>query len=223
MGLKSQFLPIYEFSIVMRSDGGFMGKNLRGKIVGLFVEEGFEQGELEKTKKALEEAGAIIELVSPTKKKNLKAWKNKNWGDDFEVDVSLEEARSEDYDALIIPGGVLSVDSLRKNPSSAEFVKEFLMAGKPVGAISHGQSLLIDTEVLEGRTVTSHPSIQFDLINAHAKWVDEGVVSDKGVVTCRGVYDLHSFHQKMIEEIFQGIQKKQAELAQDQVRSHSIM
>ena len=200
-----------------------MSKHLRGKIVGLLVEEGFEQVELEKTKKALEEVGAIVELVSPTKKKNLRAWKNKNWGDDFEVDVSLEEARSEDYDSLIIPGGVLSVDSLRRNPSSVEFVKEFLMAGKPVGAISHGQSLLIDTEILEGRTVTSHPSIQFDLINAHAKWVDEGVVVDKGVVTCRGLYDLHSFNEKMIEEISHGIQKKQAELAQDQMRSHSIM
>lgn len=200
-----------------------MSKNLRGKIVGLLVEEGFEQAELEKTKKALEEVGAIVEIVSPTKKISIKAWKSKNWGDEFEVDVPLEDARSEDYDALIVPGGVMSSDSLRKNSKAAEFVKEFFMAGKPVGAISHGQSLMIDTEILEGRGVTSHPSIQFDLINAGAKWSDEGVVVDNGLVTCRGVYDLYSFHQKMIEEISLGIQKKQAELAQDQIRSHRLM
>lgn len=204
-------------------DGGYMAKNLRGKILGLLVEEGFEQAELEKIKRIFEESGAIVELVSPSSKKTLRAWKGKNWGDDFEVDVFLEEARSEDYDSLLVPGGVFSVDTLRKNSRAAEFVKEFLMAGKPVGAISHGQSLLIDTEILEGRTVTSHPSIQFDLINARAKWVDEGVVSDKGIVTCRGIYDVNSFCHKMIEEISLGIQKKQAELAQDQLRSHSIM
>lgn len=204
-------------------DGGFMSKNLRGKIIGLLVEEGFDQVELEKTKKFFEEVGAIVEIVSPNKKKSVRAWKGKNWGDDFEVDVFLEEARAEDYDSLVIPGGVLSLDMLRKDSRSSEFVKEFLISGKPVGALSHGQSLLIDTEILEGRTVTSHPSIQFDLINARAKWVDEEVVSDKGIVTCRGVYDVHPFCKKMTEEISMGIQKKQAELAQDQLRSHSIM
>ena len=217
------FLRNFFFNHLMKTDGGNMGKNLRGKIVGLLVKEGFEQAELEKTKKGLEEQGSIVEIVSPVKRKNVKAWKNKNWGDDFEVDVSLEDSRSEDYDALIILGGVLSVDALRKNPRSVEFVKEFFMAGKPVGAISHGQSLLIETEVLEGRTVTSHPAIQFDLINAHAKWVDEAAIDDRGLVTCRGAYDIHSFLQKMSEEISQGVQKKQAELAQEQIRSHSIM
>jgi deglycase len=183
-----------------------VSKDLKNKKVAILVADGFEQVELTEPRAALEEAGAMTEIVSP-EDKEVKGWKHTEWGDKFPVDVALDEANSADYDALLLPGGVMNPDKLRMDERAVQFIKEFFEAGKPVSSICHGPWTLIEAEVVRGRTVTSWPSLKTDLRNAGARWVDEEVIVDNGLVTSRKPEDIPAFNQKMIEEFGEGRHK----------------
>lgn len=177
---------------------------LNGKIVAILTENGFEEVELTSPKKALEDAGATVHIVSP-QKGTVKAWNHDHWTIELPVDKNVSDVRADDYDALMLPGGVLNPDKLRRNEDAVEFTKDFLETGKPVAAICHGPQLLIETGLLEGRDLTSYPSVQTDLKNAGANWHDREVIVDNGLVTSRSPEDLEAFNKKMIEEIAEGI------------------
>lgn len=179
-----------------------MKQNLSGKKVAILVTDGFEQVELTEPKKALEQAGAVAHIVSPNKDR-VKGWNHTEWGDVFPVDVVLDRADPEDYDALLMPGGVMNPDKLRRNERALQFVRAFFDSDKPVAAICHGPWTLIDSDVVEGRRLTSYESIQTDLKNAGADWVDEEVVVDQGLVSSRKPDDIPAFNRKMIE-VFAG-------------------
>lgn len=177
--------------------------DLTGKKIAILATDGFEQDELLSPKEALEDAGAETEVVSPNKGK-IKGWKETDWGKSVKVDTVLGDARADRYDALVLPGGVMNPDHLRRNPQALEFVRGFFGSGKPVGAICHGPWTLIDAGVIKGRKVTSYESIQSDLKNAGAEWVDQEVVVDNGLVTSRKPDDLPAFNKKLLEEIAEG-------------------
>ncbi len=181
-----------------------MSQKLNGKRVAILVTDGFEQVELTEPRKALQEAGAETVLVSP-KDDRVRAWDRTDWGEEFPVDLPLREARSGDFDALLLPGGVMNPDKLRMEPDAVKMVKEFFRAGKPVAAICHGPWLLVEADVVRGRTVTSYPSLHTDLENAGASWVDQEVVTDEGLVTSRNPDDIPAFNRKMVEEIAEGV------------------
>lgn len=178
--------------------------DLNGKMVAILTENGFEEVELTSPKKALEEAGATIHIVSPQKEK-VKGWNHDHWTIELPVDKNISDAKPEDYDALVIPGGVINPDKLRRNKEAIEFAKDFLETGKPVAAICHGPQLLIETGLLEGRDMTSFFSVKTDIENAGAHWHDRDVIVDNGLVTSRSPEDLDAFNKKMIEEIAEGI------------------
>ena len=182
--------------------------DLQGKKVAILVDDGFEQVELLEPRKALDEAGAKTVVVSP-KKDRVKGWNHTEWGQEVKVDQPLDQARPEDFDALLLPGGVMNPDHLRMNRKAVDFTKAFFAAGKPVAAICHGPWTLVEADVVRGRTVTSYPSIKTDLRNAGARWVDQEVVVDNGLVTSRNPQDIPAFNRKMIEEIREGIHRKQ--------------
>jgi protease I len=175
-----------------------MAKELEGMKVAILVAEGFEQIELTEPKKALEAAGAQTFIISPAQGQ-VQGWNHFDKGEKFSVDVPLDAAKADDYDALLLPGGVANPDQLRAIPKAVQFVREFFDAGKPVAAICHGPWTLIEADAVRGRTVTSWPSLKTDLINAGANWVDREVVVDRGLVTSRKPADLPAFNQKMIE------------------------
>ena len=180
-----------------------MAGDLTGKKVAILVDDGFEQVELTSPKEALEKAGAVARIVSPNAD-TVRAWNEKDWGDRFDVDVQLLHARADEYDALVLPGGVMNPDRLRMNPDAVRFTRTFFDAGKPVAAICHGPWLLVEADVVRGRKVTSYPSLHTDLMNAGADWVDREVVVDAGLVTSRNPDDLPAFNRKMVEEIREG-------------------
>jgi protease I len=175
-----------------------MEKLLRKKRVAILVANGFEQEELTRPKKALEEQGAKTEIVSIENGK-VKGWDHTKWGDEFKVDVNVKDANPQEYDALLLPGGVMSPDNLRNNVKAVEFIKHFTDSKKPIAAICHGPWTLIETGFTKGRKMTSYPSIKTDLKNAGAKWVDEEVVVDQNLVTSRKPDDIPAFNKKMIE------------------------
>ena len=177
---------------------------LSGKRVAIITENGFEEVELTSPKKALEEAGAKVDIISPQKNK-VKAWNHDHWSIELPVDKNISEANPDDYDALVVPGGVLNPDQMRINRYCVEFAQHFLDAAKPVAAICHGPQLLIETGRLQGRKMTSYPSVKTDLINAGVDWVDQEVVVDNGLVTSRSPKDLPAFNKKMLEEIGEGV------------------
>jgi len=177
---------------------------LNGKKVAILSENGFEEIELTSPKKALEDAGATVYIVSPQKGK-IKGWNHDHWSIELPVDKNISDVKADDYDALMLPGGVLNPDKLRRNKEAIEFAKDFLEAGKPIAAICHGPQLLIETGLLENRDMTSYPSVQTDLKNAGANWHDREVIVDNGLVTSRSPEDLEAFNQKMIEEIAEGV------------------
>jgi protease I len=179
-------------------------EKLKGKTVAILTENGFEEVELTSPKQALEEAGATVHVISPQKEK-VKGWNHDHWSIEISVDKNISDARAGDYDALMLPGGVLNPDKLRRNKDAVEFAKDFLETGKPIAAICHGPQLLIETGLLEGRDLTSYPSVQTDLKNAGATWHDREVIVDNGLVTSRSPKDLEAFNKKMIEEIAEGI------------------
>ena len=177
--------------------------DLSGKKVAILVAHGFEQVELTEPKRALEEAGAEAHIVSPVDGK-VKGWKHDHWGDELEVDVRLSDARPDDYDGLVLPGGQMNPDNLRANEEAVGFARAFFEAGKPVAAICHGPWTLVEADVVRGRKMTSYHSIKTDLRNAGADWVDQEVVVDQGLVTSRNPDDLPAFNRKMVEEIAEG-------------------
>jgi protease I len=180
-----------------------MEKSLAGKKIAILVENGFEQVELTEPRKALDEAGAQTVVVSPVKGK-VKGWKSHEWGDEIPVDLALEQARVEDFHALLLPGGVINPDRLRMNERAVALVRAFHDAGKPIAAICHGPWMLIEAGIVQGRKVTSWPSLATDLRNAGATWVDEEVVTEQGLVTSRKPGDIPAFSPKMIEEFAEG-------------------
>ena len=177
--------------------------NLQGKKVAILVENGIEQVELTSPKQALEEAGAQTQIISP-QRDQVKAWQHTEWGDTFPVDVPIENANASDYDALLLPGGVMNPDKLRMNKQAVQFVRDFFEQKKPVASICHGPWTLIEANVVRGRKLTSYPSLQTDLKNAGATWVDQEVVVDQGLVTSRNPDDLPAFNRKLIEEVAEG-------------------
>ncbi len=181
-------------------------QSLRGKKIAIITENGFEEVELTSPKQELEAAGAEVHIVSPQKDK-VKAWDHDHWSIELPVDVQIENAKADDYDALMIPGGVLNPDKMRMNHKCVEFARQFLEAGKPVAAICHGPQLLIETGMISGRKMTSYPSVKTDLENAGVAWIDKEVVTDNGLVTSRSPKDLKTFNKKMIEEIKEGKHK----------------
>ena len=185
-----------------------MEKKLKGKKVAILVADGFEQIELTEPKRALEEAGAKTEIVAPSEHE-VQGWNHDEKADSFTVDMPLSRARSDDYDALLLPGGVRNPDQLRVLMRAVEFIDGFFVTGKPVAAICHAPWTLIDAQVLKGRTITSWPSLKSDLINAGARWVDREVVVDDGLVTSREPADLPAFNKKMIEEFAEGRHSRQ--------------
>lgn len=180
-----------------------MASDISGKKVAILVADGFEQSEMTEPRKALEEAGAQTVLVSP-KTGKVRGWQHKDWGDEFDVEMSLDEAKVEDFDALMLPGGQINPDLLRLLPKAVQLVRDFVAAHKPVGAICHGPWLLAEADVARGRTLTSYASIRTDMENAGAQWVDEEVVVDQGLVTSRNPGDIPAFCRKLIEEIAEG-------------------
>jgi protease I len=175
-----------------------MNQPLRGKKIAFVVDDGFEQVELTEPKKAIEQAGAQAEIISP-KSDKVHAWNHTEWGAQFRVDVPLEKANPADYDAVVLPGGVMNPDRLRRNQQVLRFVGAFAEAGKPMAAICHGPWTLIDAGVAKGRRLTSYESLQTDLKNAGAEWVDEEVVVDKNLVTSRKPSDIPAFNKAIIE------------------------
>jgi protease I len=188
-----------------------MNQQLHGKKVAILVENGFEQEELTRPQRALEEAGAQTQIVSPAGR-TVKGWDHTEWGDEFTVDMPLNEARVEAFDALLLPGGVMNPDKLRRNPQAQQFVRGFFEAGKPVAAICHAPWTLIDAGVVEGRRLTSYNTLQMDLKNAGAEWVDQEVVVDDRLVTSRKPDDIPAFNRKMVEEFAEGIHEGQRQL-----------
>jgi len=178
--------------------------SLSNRKVAILTEEGFEQVELTSPLEALKNAGATVDVVSP-KSGKIKAWDKTNWGIEINVDKELSTVSPDDYDALVLPGGVMNPDKLRQNKEAVAFVSAFLDEGKPIAAICHGPQMLIETGMIGGRTLTSYPSLQTDLQNARAHWVDEEVVVDNGLVTSRRPADLEAFNKKMIEEFAEGV------------------
>ncbi|HET7584270.1 MAG TPA: type 1 glutamine amidotransferase domain-containing protein [Gemmatimonadaceae bacterium] len=178
-------------------------RTLQGTRVAILATNGVEQEELVEPKRALDEAGARTAVVSPTSGK-ISAWQHDHWGDEIPVDVPLEQASADDFDALMLPGGVMNPDHLRMNEKAVQFVRDFFSAGKPVAAICHAPWMLVEANVVRGRTVTSWPSLQTDLRNAGADWVDREVVTDEGLVTSRKPDDIPAFNRKMIEEFAEG-------------------
>jgi protease I len=177
--------------------------DLKGRRIAILATDGFEQSELEKPLQKLREAGATVDVVSP-EGGEIKGWDAKDWGRPVKVDRTLDEARPQEYDALVLPGGQINPDKLRTVKPAVQFVREMYDAKKPVAAICHGPWMLVEADVVRGRRVTSYHSIRTDLRNAGANVVDEEVVVDQGLITSRKPDDLDAFCAKIIEEVSEG-------------------
>jgi len=172
-------------------------ENLRGLKVAILIEDGFEQVEMVEPRKALDDVGAETYIVSP-RDEEVRSWVFKEWGEKFPVDTPLDEARPDDYDALLLPGGVVNPDKLRMRPKAVEFVKAFFDAGKPVASICHGPWMVIEAGAARGRRIASWPSLKTDVRNAGGEWVDQEVVVDGALVTSRKPDDIPAFNREMI-------------------------
>ncbi|MFZ1685958.1 MAG: type 1 glutamine amidotransferase domain-containing protein [Flavobacteriales bacterium] len=181
--------------------------SLNNKRVAILATDGFEESELRAPREALLEAGAFVDLIS-LKAGAIKGWKDGNWGDTEQVDRAVADVKAKDYDALLLPGGVMNPDKLRMDPQAVAFVRAFFDLHKPVAAICHGPWLLAEAGVVRGRRLTSYPSIRTDLTNAGAEWVDEEVVVDDGLITSRSPKDLPAFNAKLLEEIAEGVHQQ---------------
>ena len=183
-------------------------ENLNRKRVAILATNGFEESELREPKKALENAGAEVHIISE-ESGSIKGWADGNWSNSYDVDKTLDQVSHSDYNALVLPGGVINPDQLRRNEKAVNFVKDFFKAHKPVGAICHAPWLLAEADVLEGRRITSYSSIKKDMINAGANWIDREVVVDAGLVTSRNPNDLPAFNAKLVEEVYEGKHEEQ--------------
>ena len=173
------------------------------KKIAILATNGFEEVELSSPKEYLEKQGWQADIVSP-ESGSIKSWASTDWGKDYPVDQELKNVKATDYDALVLPGGVINPDKLRTDENALAFIKDFFEAGKPVAAICHGPQILISAGLVKGRKMTSYPSVKVDLVNAGADWHDLEVVVDKGLVTSRNPDDLPAFNKKMVEEIKEG-------------------
>jgi protease I len=194
---------------------------LSGLRVAILVADGFEQVEMTGPRKALQDAGADTQIVSPAKDQ-VEGWNHFDKADKFKVDVPLDAADANDFGALLLPGGVANPDQLRMLPSAVEFVRSFFEAGKPVAVICHGPWTLIDAGVVKGRAITSWPSVKTDLINAGAKWTDQEVVVEPGLVSSRKPDDIPAFNRKMIEEFAKGAAPRPGAGARTSERTGSV-
>ncbi|MEE7547679.1 type 1 glutamine amidotransferase [Xanthomonas sp. Kuri4-1] len=170
-----------------------MTHSLAGKHVALLATDGFEQSELQEPKRLLESWGARVEVISPGGARQIRGWKDKDWGESVAVDTDLDGADASGYDALVLPGGVINPDSLRTEPAAIAFIRAFADAGKPVAAICHGPWLLAESDLVRGRQVTSWPSLKTDLSNAGGRWTDAEVVVDGNLITSRKPDDIPAF------------------------------
>lgn len=187
-----------------------MNLKLEGKKVAILATDGFEQVELTSPKNELEKNGATVHVVSPKDTDEvIKGWDKDNWGIDMKVDINVKNAKTSDYDALVLPGGVINPDTLRTDENAVKFIRGFFDEGKPVSAICHAPILLAEAGVVKGRNITSYKSIKTDLKNAGANWEDSSVVTDAGLVTSRNPDDLPDFNRKMVEEIREGKHEEQ--------------
>jgi protease I len=176
-----------------------MSTQLQGKTIAILVDNGFEQAELTEPRQALEDAGATTQIVSP-QSDTVRAWQHIEWGETFNTDVSLDQAHPAQYDALVLPGGVMNPDNLRTNTKVLSFVRSFFNSGKPIATICHGPWTLIDAGIVQGLTLTSYPSLKTDLSNAGAQWVDQEVVVDQGIISSRNPNDLPAFNTTIVAE-----------------------
>ncbi|HUA91068.1 MAG TPA: type 1 glutamine amidotransferase domain-containing protein [Terracidiphilus sp.] len=186
-----------------------MASNLKGKKIAILATDGFEQVELTEPRKALDAAGAETIVIAP-KSGEIKGWKTKEWGDSVKVDKTLENANPNEYDALVLPGGVMNPDHLRMNPAAVNFVRQFVSSGKTVAAICHGPWLLLEAGAVSGKTITSWPSLKTDLKNAGAKWVDQEVATDGQLITSRKPDDIPAFSRTIVDAISRGAQTRAA-------------
>jgi protease I len=180
-----------------------MADELKGKRVAFLFTEGAEQPEVVEPLQAVKKAGADVDIVS-LEKGDVQMWKHFDKGDTIKADKAVKDAKADDYDGLVLPGGVANPDQLRANKDAVKFVRDFFEQDKPVGVICHGPWMLVETGAAKGRKVTSWPSLQTDLRNAGAEWVDEEVVVDNGLVTSRKPDDLPAFNAKIVEEFAEG-------------------
>lgn len=184
-----------------------MSENNNRKVA-ILATDGFEESELIEPMNAMKDAGIECQVVSPASQDmntgTIKSWKNGNWSKTIEIDKHIKEVKHDDYHALMIPGGVINPDKMRRDKDAVNFVRDFFAAHKPVAAICHGPQMLIEAEVVDGRKMTSFHSIRKDLENAGANWVNEEVVVDKGLVTSRSPEDLAAFNSKLVEEVMEG-------------------
>ena len=186
-----------------------MASKLKGKKIAILATDGFEQVELAEPRKALEEAGAATVLIAP-KPGEIRGWKTKQWGDSVTVDKTLENANPNDYDALVLPGGVMNPDHLRMDPSAVNFVRQFVSGGKPIAAICHGPWMLLEAGAVSGKTITSWPSLKTDLKNAGANWVDQEVATDGAFITSRKPDDIPAFSRAIIDLVSRGVHNVRA-------------
>ena len=188
-----------------------MADELQGKRIAILVDnEGAEQIELDEPRKAVTDAGAEVDLIAP-EKGEIQAFNHLDKGDTYQADESVGDASADEYDGLVLPGGVANPDNLRTDEDAVAFIRAFFEAGKPVGAICHAPWTLIEAGVVEGRKLTSFPSLQTDIRNAGGEWVDEEVVTDAGLVTSRRPDDLPAFNAKIVEEFAEGVHAEQRE------------
>jgi protease I len=180
-----------------------MNQSLQGKKIAILATDGFEQVELTEPKRALEEAGATVHVIS-LKPGEIKGWNKTDWGDNTKVDKTLDQVKVADYDGLVLPGGQINPDKLRIEPKAVAFVTDFFHTGKPLGAICHGPWMLVEANVLKHRTLTSWPSVRTDIRNAGGHWVNEEVLTDQNLTTSRKPEDLPAFNQRLIREIGKG-------------------
>lgn len=185
-----------------------MAAPIKGKKIAILVTDGFEQVELVSPKNAAEAAGATTVIVSP-KPGSVQGWNHHDKGDSFPVGLALDKAKADDFDALLLPGGVANPDALRMDQKAVAFVRAFFEQHKPVAAICHAPWTLIDAGVVDGRRVTSYKSVKTDLVNAGAIWEDKEVVVDNGLVTSRDPNDLPAFNRKLVEEVAEGKHERQ--------------
>lgn len=183
-------------------------ESLNKKTVAILATNGFEESELREPMNALKKAGADVHIVSDNSG-SIKGWSDGNWSNSYDVDKTLDEVSQDDYNALILPGGVINPDTLRRNKNAINFIKSFFKNHKPVAAICHAPWLLAEAEVVKGRKITSFNSIKTDMINAGANWVDQEVVVDEGLVTSRNPNDLPAFCSKIVEEVYEGKHEEQ--------------